>query len=185
MADHFHWIDTTGGPHVLGAVESLKGWGGIEGWHDNGPEDESDYARACAVRRYLGKIPSADGDIVVLSGDRGPIAWVPNADVRGGVLVQCLASDGEDALLALLRDWENTNMGQRSYAEELEFDTGPSGVMTFFDSAESGSGGSLDSREIFTLRPGRYRLLASYVETDDCMVVLRDLRADPGERTTS
>jgi hypothetical protein len=127
----------------------------------------------------LGKIPSVGGEIVVLSGDRGPVAWIPYPDGEGGMLVQCLASDGDHALLALLSHWEAKDPDKRPYTENLEFDTGPSGMMALFDSTESGSNSSAQ-REIFTFRPGRYQLRAAYVETAHCVVVLRELIAISG-----
>jgi hypothetical protein len=175
MSAHFHWIDTTGGPHVLGAVECLDGWRGIEDWHPGGREDSSDYARACRVQGYLGKVLSAGAELVVLSGDRGPIARIPYPDGGGGVLIQCLASDGDHALFALLSDWEAKDPDKRPYTENLEFDTGQSGMMALFDSTQSGSKLNPAEREIVTLRLGRYQLFAAYVETAHCVVVLREL----------
>jgi hypothetical protein len=175
----FQWIETAGGPHVLGPAEALQHWRGIDDWRGNAPDDDSDYARACRVKDYLGKIAHITGEIVILSGDVGPIAWVPAEDNLRGVLVQCLASNGDLELTALLRDWEATDVSTRPYTEELTFCTGPSGVVIFFDASESGSQVDIGGIGTIKLLPGRYRLRASYVETSVCVVVLRDLMPIP------
>jgi hypothetical protein len=54
MTDQFHLVETTGGPHIITAVENLAKWRGIEGWTgDRELEDSSDYARACRVKGWL------------------------------------------------------------------------------------------------------------------------------------
>jgi Immunity protein 21 len=91
-----HWISTTGGPHLLLPEELLPYWRGIDGWNDHrDPSDKSDYARACRVNSWLGLIPCHTGQALVLSGDVGMIAWIPNAHQEGGMLVQWIAVDDE------------------------------------------------------------------------------------------
>ena len=176
MQDQFQWVDTTGGPHVIAAVESLAKWRGIEGWIDNGLEDPSDYARACRVRNWLGKVSSGTGcEAVVLSGDRGPVAWFPDPVGDAGVLVQWIGCDSEEAAFALLRSWQATPAGERPYAEIIEFDTGISGAMRLFDSTEV-AGGSGATGLTITLQPGRHKMLAVLVEAENCVAVLREIR---------
>jgi hypothetical protein len=58
--------------------------------------------------------------------------------------------------------------------ESEESDTGPSGEMKLLDSSDSGCGGIAD-RQIFALRPGRYRIIASHEESNDRMLLLTDV----------
>jgi len=172
MTDQFHWIGTTGGPHILAPKELLPEWRGVEGWRDNGPDDDSDYARACAITEWLGKIRCGQGNVVVLSGDFGHTAWIPDMTDDSGVLVTWIGCDSEEAILAYLHG-ENLRSQNRSPNEEvLEFETGPSGVLTLFDSSEYGEK-ARSNRATFKLRPGHYRIVASSVQTAECIMVLR------------
>ncbi len=80
MVEQFRWVDTVGGPQILAPIEYLANWRGIEGSADLGADDRTDYAHACQVKVWLGKIPSgANSEVIVLSGDVGSVAWVANA----------------------------------------------------------------------------------------------------------
>jgi len=176
MVEQFRWIDTVGGPHILAPVESLANWRGIEGFAELGPDDTSDYARACKVKDWLGKIPSgANSEVVVLSGDVGAVAWFPNADGDGGLLVQWLGCDSEDAILVLLSDWEALFPEDRVFAGALKFDTGQSGTLMLFDATERGSEIASSNLKL-DLPPGHYEIRAALFETDNCEVVLRQVR---------
>jgi hypothetical protein len=177
MVEQFRWIDTVGGPHILAPIECLGSWGGIEGFADLGPDDGSDYARACKVKGWLGKIPSgANSEVVVLSGDVGSVAWFRNADGDGGLLVQWLGCDGEQAILALLSGWEALGPKERIFAEALKFDTGKSGTLMLFDATVRGSEIASSGLKL-DLPPGHYEMRAVLFKTDNCEVVLREIRA--------
>jgi hypothetical protein len=172
-----HWIETTGGPHLLAPVETLSSWRGAEGWHDSVPEDASDYARACRIKGWLGKIQSGDGEAVVLGNEPGVVAWIPEDDTSG-VLVRWIGCDSEETIFDLLAS-RRPNHGFDSVSkldtESEEFDTGPSGKMTLLDSSDSGYDGMFE-RYTFVMRPGRYRITASYVDTDLCTLLLMDVK---------
>ena len=173
MSAESRWIDTSGGPHLLLAEELLPFWRGIEGWRDHrDPSDASDYARACRASGWLGAIPCHTGEALVLSGDCGPIAWIPNTHQDGGTLVQWIGVDDEASIADVLAGKELENVLDGPSSEEIEFSTSSSGVLRLFDSAERGDrleGGS----ETIRLLPGRYRVRAGYFETRSIMIVVR------------
>jgi hypothetical protein len=140
-------------------------WRGVEGWHDHeDPADQSDYARACRVASsWLGSIPCSDGTAVVLGGDVGPIAWMPNLIHDGGVLVQWLGINDEQLIEPILRS-EQLMQLLRAPEEVVEFHTGAGGTMRLFDSAEPGDDLRGDSLAL-TLKPGRYQIRAAYVQS--------------------
>jgi hypothetical protein len=172
----YRWIGTGGGPHLLLPEELLGYWRGAEGWRDHRDQsDTSDYARACRVRTWLGIICCNTGQALVLSGDVGPIAWIPNHDQVSGFLVQWLGVDDETSLHVTLRAREVANVLESPNAEEVEFRTGPSGLLRLFDSAESGGTLEGDS-EMLRLLPGSYRVRAGYFKSESLVVVVRQLR---------
>jgi hypothetical protein len=174
MSAEYKWIDTSGGPHLLLAEELLPFWRGIEGWRDHrDPSDASDYARACRVSSWLGAIPCHTGEALVLSGDHGRIAWIPNTHQDGGgILVQWLGVNDEASIADVLAGKEVANVLDGPSAEEVEFSTSASGVLRLFDSAERGD--KLKSAsEIVRLLPGRYRVRAGYFETRSIKIVVR------------
>src|SRR3569833_1793256 len=96
MTRTYTWTTTTGGPHLLIADEQLPYWRGIENWRNTeDPTDQSDYARACRVRTWLGSIACHQSSTVVLSGEDGDIAWCASAQRDKGFLVQWIGVDDE------------------------------------------------------------------------------------------
>jgi hypothetical protein len=175
MTNARRWIDTTGGPHVLLAEELLSHWRGIEGAFDHrDPHDLSDYARACRVTSWLGTITCGTGIAVVLSGDAGPIAWMPNAAGHSGFLVQWIGVDDEQQIESALQSEELASLLVSPDAETIEFHVGAPGRMRLFDSAESGDDMKGDSLELH-LSPGCYRMRAAYYASPELMIVVRDI----------
>lgn len=158
MTQNHRWIETAGGPHLLVAEELLPYWRGTEGWHDHtNPKDQSDYARACKINSWLGTISCHDGTAVVLSGEAGPIAWMPAADNESGRLVQWIGVDDEKQIDIALGSEELKRLLGDPDVENIEFQTGHSGVMRLFDSVYSGLELRGDS-QLLALRRGGYRI---------------------------
>jgi Immunity protein 21 len=175
MATASRWIDTTGGPHVLLAEELLRHWRGIEGTFDPyDPRDLSDYARACRVTSWLGTIPCGTGMALVLSGDTGPIAWMPNAAGHGGFLVQWIGVDDEQQIEPALQSEALARLLGSPEAETIEFHVGATGRMRLFDSADHGANMTGDSLALY-LSPGCYRMRAAYLALPELMIVVRDI----------
>ena len=155
--------------------ELLDFWRGIEGWRDHtDPSDASDYARACRVKTWLGVISCHTGEGLVLSGNVGPVAWIADVHNSGGYLVQWIGVDDEASIRAVLSGAEIANVLADPRAEEVEFSTGPSGVLRLFDSSESGSK-LRDDCETLRLVPGSYRVRAGYFKSKSLMVVVRQI----------
>jgi len=167
----YKWIYTSGGPHLLLAEELLPFWRGIEGWRDHrDPCDASDYARACRVNSWLGVIPCHTGEALVLSGEAGRIAWIPNVYQDGGILVQLIAVNDEASIANVLAGKEVADVLDGPRAEEVEFSASASGILRLFDSSETGD--KLQSaNEIVRLPPGRYRVRAGYFKTRSITIV--------------
>ncbi|WP_354065955.1 Imm21 family immunity protein [Bradyrhizobium sp. RT6a] len=170
-----NWITTTGGPHLLIADEQLPHWRGIEGWrgHED-PADQSDYARACRVRTWLGSIACYQGSAVVLSGDAGDIAWCSSGHRDRGFLVQWLGVDDERLIEPALQSPQLRNLLKRSNAERLEFGTGASGAMWLLDASDRGD--DLRSKhQVLALRPGSYLARAACYRSAGLAIVVREI----------
>jgi hypothetical protein len=169
------WIETTGGPHLLIAEELLHYWRGTKGWHDHrDPNDQSDYARACRITTWLGQVQCNAGTALVLSGDVGDMAWMPNPLHEGGFLVQRLGVDDEKLIEPTLNNPALANLLEAPDAEAIEFHTGPSGAMRLFDSAEPGDELRGDS-QVLTLKPGSHRMRAGIFRSAGIMIVVREI----------
>jgi hypothetical protein len=110
----------------------------------------------------------------VLSGDVGPIAWMPNAAGHGGFLVQWLGVDDEQQIESALQSEELARLLGSPDAETVEFHVGATGRMRLFDSADRGDDMSGDSLDLYLL-PGRYRMRAAYYALPGLMIVVRDI----------
>ena len=175
-----HWVETTGGPHLLLDAELATYWRGVDGWFDNeDPSDQSDYARACRINDWLGHAPCHTGQALVMSGDVGPIAWWPT-DVtptglsQEGYFVQWLGVDDEQEIASALRSNQVSELLQSDTAERSEFKTGETGRMLLFDAADAGAELLVDHAYI-DFRPGNYKIRANYLETSTMMIVLRQV----------
>jgi hypothetical protein len=171
------WISTTGGPHLLIADEQLTHWRGIEGWRDHrDPTDQSDYARACRVRTWLGSIACHQASAVVLSGDHGDMAWYPDGqDARGGgFLVQWLGVNAESLIEPTLRTPLLRDLLESPNAERLEFETGSSGAMWLIDASDRGDD-LRSEHQVLALRPGSYLARAAYYCSSELMIVVREI----------
>lgn len=169
------WIETTGGPHLLIAEELLIGWRGVEGWRDHeDPDDKSDYARACRVESWLGLIPCGAGEVVVFSGEAGPIAWFDDEKNDSGVFIQWVGADSDAQIAAAVRSGAVLRCLTQDNAEDIAFSAGASGRLRLMDSSDVGAD-PIDSALTIDLQPGRYRLRAGYFETESLMLVVRAL----------
>ncbi|MCA1540596.1 hypothetical protein ABIA06_000403 [Bradyrhizobium yuanmingense] len=170
-----NWITTNGGPHLLIADEQLPYWRGTEGWRDHkDPADQSDYARACRVRTWLGSIACHQGSAVVLSGDVGDIAWCSNGQRDKGFLVQWLGVDDETLIEPALQSAQLRDLLKSSNAERLEFETGPSGAMSLIDASDRGDD-LRSEHQALALRPGSYLARAAHYQTAGLAIVVREI----------
>jgi hypothetical protein len=170
------WVDTTGGPLLLLPEELLPSWRGIEGWFDHTDiRDTSDYARACRVEAWLGRIACGKGKGMVLAGDPGMVTWFPNGNRDGGLLVQWLWAPDEEAIVSAIGSREVADLLAGSAEEEVSFSTGPSGRLMVFDSSCSGDCLENDSLAI-ELAPGAYQARAFVFKTKPVAVVIRAIQ---------
>lgn len=169
------WIDTTGGPHVLIPEEGLADWRGCENWEDNNESDPSDYANACRnSAKYLNLIGSARYSAAVFGGDYGPITWIPTSD-KSGSFVTWIGCDSDAAVMELRAQDELGAIERLHREENFLLETGPSGRMVLLDASVGGLDIGPDDHELVSLHPGQYLMRAYYLETDDCMIVVRAL----------
>jgi hypothetical protein len=174
MADLVKWVATLGGPHILSPLECVAEWQGIDDSTDLGLGDVSDYARACRVQGWLGAISCGPHfDVLVLGGDIGTVGWFP--DDKGGTLVTWLGCDTEEHIIKILKERYALPESLREIDEALEFETGASGSLILFDSALSGAD-VYSSGKTIHLEPGRHEISAAYIETPDCIIVIREIR---------
>ena len=177
MQETLKWIDTAGGPHIFIPEEYVDDWMGSDYWWDNiDPNDQSDYARACRVEGWVGKVKCGQGEATIFGGDVGPIAWIPTFRLIGGLMVQWIAADSEEDVIKLVCENNFDQLIDEKQIECSELATGRSGIMRLFDSVENGKNIPMQEDDLIRLSPGKYLLRAGYVETDSMMLVLRELR---------
>lgn len=180
MSNKRRWINTSGGPHVLLAQELVPHWRGIDGWFDHrDPTDLSDYARACRVQCWMSSIACHTGSAFVMSGEAGPIAWLPSktssaARIQSGMFIQWIGIENELEIDIVLQSPRLEDLLASSESERAEFMTGPTGRMLLFDAADPGSGPG--EYAFVDLLPGSYTARATYLETQTVMMVVREVR---------
>ena len=89
-------------------------------------------------------------------------------------MVQWIGIDDEGSIEPTLRGEHVGNLLKGPGAEKLNFDTGPSGAMRLFDSADRGDDLRNDSHLLLLMR-GTYRIRAAYCEAQGIMMVVRDI----------
>lgn len=169
------WIDTNGGPHVLMPEEGLADWKGCENWEDNSASDPSDYANACRnSAKYLNQIGSERYSAAVFGGDYGPTTWIPNSD-RSGSFITWIGCDSDAAVMKLQAQDDLGAIERLSCEANFLLETGPSGRLVLLDASVRGLDIGPDDHEIISVHPGQYLMSAYYLESDDCMIVVRAL----------
>ena len=156
------WLDTGGGPFVLISSRSAPRWSGVRG-----AGSPNDFERACDVADYLGAIPFADGDALVLGDDPFPTAYIGAPAFGGGYIVRMLW--GEDMVEATRS--VHRLMPEAWTTEPLVFDAGRDGLV-LFDAVHPGE--QAPHRIEVPLGPGRYAIASADWEDDTmCLLIHR------------
>lgn len=157
------WVESFGGPLIAVPLSALAHWRGGDAEEE---DDLDDYARACAVEGLAGVIDVGPEQALVLADGPATSCYLP--ELRA--FVRWEAADGEPQLLALARailggevaaDWDECGFWMVD---------GPALLM---DSAVSGEevgrpfpGGGTPSRAPVEITPGRWRVQATWVESE-------------------
>jgi hypothetical protein len=171
--DSTKWVTSAGGPLILLDERRLNDWGGVfspvTGEADPDGRD-TDYARACEVEGYIGRIPVNSVEVLVLGDEPMPTAWVPNS-TGGGTFVRWMAGEDEREFL----DWV-----PKVPADILESDGRflvHDGKLILFDSAFAGRNVKKWPQDylVIGLKPGSYEIMTAYYEPNErtLMVVHR------------
>ena len=117
------WLESSGGPFVVVAENAKARWhgayrftadanaaevrlpdgGGLIAVPD-GVHSDTDYARACAVKKLCDAMVSDAGHVLVLGDEPAMTTWLPASDAPGGSFVRWIFADGDDAVKMHLRD---------------------------------------------------------------------------------
>lgn len=101
------WIESSGGPLVLLSSRDLAAWSG----HDMQPQQglgglsarATDYERACAIKDFIGIVPVASGEGVVLGDEPMPTAWYPVSPSLG-IFVRWVYGEDQEQVLRYLEN---------------------------------------------------------------------------------
>jgi hypothetical protein len=175
-ANSTKWITSAGGPLILLDERSLERWGGIFDPITGAAAPDgigTDYARACEVEGYIGRIPVNSVEAIVLADEPMPTAWV--SDSAGvGAFVRWMAGEDENEFLAWL-----PNAPTNIFAPDGRFLVHDSKLL-LFDAAFAGRNvrkWSQDYLEI-DLKPGDYEIMTAYWEPNDrTWMIVHQLRA--------
>ena len=144
------WIYSDGGPLLLLSDQYLSEWHGAEE-HAATRHAHTDYDRACAVDDYLGVIPVAQSQALVLGDAPMDTAWWPISHDRGIVVrVEFANSDGDVRQVLHEDNYESFK------PDGLEL-TLPPGGLWLFEAAYAGNELTPNSQRI-DLEPGRYAI---------------------------
>lgn len=173
------WIRSTGGPLVCVECDLEKYWHGID--RGDGANAISDYARACNIKSYVGKIEIQNGSALIL-GDM-PVettAWVSEP---GSVFILRVVYIEPDAdIPSLLKHAENANFGMPT--EELDLAVG-SGCLVIFDSSLAGFENA-EQRIALNTAPGRYLIsTATFYPDSKTSIVVHKLSCVGNARTNT
>jgi len=167
------WINSVGGPLILIEKRLVLAWhGNSVPAEANSPSNnvyQTDYDRACAVHDYLGVIPVAHGEALVLGDEPMQTAWIALSE-QEGLLVRWQWATDESSVVKALRglaaqSWET---------EDFVFSTETSDLM-IFDAAFAGD--EIDTNRPVTLSPGVHSLDTGYCRPDDeTSLILHRLR---------
>jgi hypothetical protein len=176
------WVRTTGGPHLVVPQRYAASWDGVDAprrgrvvrakfrYDPSGPA--TDYDRACDVAGWLGVIRVGRGSGLVLAGDVTVAAYYPWE--RKHYLLRWLCAPSEASLL----DHFHRVAGSLPVEEEVDF-RHPGGKLVLMDSSDIPREWCWPHAE-FDLPAGRYRVSASYSESEKVGLIVHRLRRRAG-----
>ncbi len=162
------WVRTAGGPLIAVPKSELNNWAGV-GDNEGPVETWGDYGRACAVEGYIGLVTVGAQQALVLGDEPAMTTYLTGERL----FVRWAAAYSEADLVAAAKraladqpDWDHD--------EDLNWEVQESVVL--FDSAIPGAELELDDRLIIDLKPGQYRVRATYAEDEDSWMILVQLQ---------
>lgn len=159
------WIDSTGGPLVLMAKDTVRTWLGVLGSSSAVSDSRSDYEIACSVDDYVGLIFSNEAPVIVLDQEPLLTTWCSNG-ASEGIIVRCVWADDLQRAEAAFSRFDSLATWERS---DVVADF-PSGELVLFDS--SASGRELDDKIEVKLEPGRYMIETLSFDADSAIRLL-------------
>ncbi|MFF9870011.1 Imm21 family immunity protein [Streptomyces sp. NPDC013953] len=175
----WEWIESGGGPLIVVPEQVLTSWQGCD---FESTTNDDDYGRACEVEGYLGVIPVAHAQALVL-GEPWPATYVP----KHGCFVCWIAADSEDAMLGSVEQ----AIGEASWEAEVLWEV-PGPVVLLHSGLPGVPGPDAEFDELDRLRidleVGRYLVRAAYAtpapRTTMVLVGLTKLSPDDSAGTT-
>lgn len=154
------WIESSGGPLICIENELAIEWMGIDGSKTASNQPTNDYARACELKDYLGRIELINGSALILGDEPLPTTVLKKPDSDFIIRVYYMDSDADvPALLNTIDDSVFNNP-----IESLVYNV-KSSKLIIFDSAISG-GDYKKPILVFNLLPGKYNILTKRVDPD-------------------
>ncbi|MGI5170124.1 Imm21 family immunity protein [Spirillospora sp. CA-253888] len=161
-------MTSSGGPLIAVPETALPDWGGVT--DDDGPvETWGDYGRACAVEGYIGLVDVGGHQALVLGDEPAPTTYLADH----GLFARIAAAESEAGFLAAV---DRTVRGHVEWEDDQTLTWDVREPVVLFDSTWPGTdlepGNHL---RIDSIKPGRYRVQAAYIEQPDNWMILTRL----------
>jgi|GEM_PF-2913627 len=159
------WVTSGGGPLMLLEERSLERWGGIFDPITGAADPDgagTDYARACQIDGYIGRILVDSVEAIVLTDEPTPTTWL--LDSRGGgTFVRWMAGEDEREFLSWAPKVPANIL--RSDGRFAVFHS----KLVLFDTALAGRNVRTYPQDYLEidLKPGTYEIMTAYWEPDD------------------
>ncbi|MEW1840223.1 Imm21 family immunity protein [Nonomuraea angiospora] len=164
---HF-WVQSGGGPLIAVPKSELNHWAGVD--DNDGPvETWGDYGRACAVEGYIGLISVGMQQALVLGDEPAMTTYLTTERL----FVRWAAADTEAELVGAAR---RALVGQPGWDDDEDLIWEVREVAVLFDSAIPGAELESNERLILDLKPGEYRVRATYMKDENNGMILVHLQ---------
>ena len=150
-----------GGPYILLPRRKVPEW--INRMGETPEPDRGLYGQLCSDNDYLFSLPFSGSSVLRLGEGPADLFWQPGSD--GGLAVQWIGADSEEALLQFAREIAAAD----AWEESLEISV-PDQEIRIMDSCGFENDGQ--PKIDIELQPGLYRASATYAENERTMAVV-------------
>lgn len=156
--DKLKWLETSGGPFILGSKSDVAKWRGIEG--SSGFGFGNDYEASCSIEMEIAALPGEIYNVLVIGDEPDRLCVIqPKPDMF--LILRWKYAEDEHAIT---NSMETVFGPETNWGDQFDFEFGD-GSISVMDASRSGA--TSDHSFEFATKRGVYEVATAYVTPND------------------